>query len=173
MQLLAADDNSYDRRLTGKALVQKLHQLSCITCTRLDGMRRGRGLYGCGGGGVVVVVGAHLFKQPELSRGNENFHPYIAVQILFTSFRPHSRSPVAPAAPAGSHAPSRPRDKSLRLFAWKVQVLNVSVFCRALLKKNKKNSMACKQSLSGSQLSAPAAPRPPSQPPRRTNVNCD
>lgn len=91
---------------------------------------------------------AHLFKQPELSRGNENFHLCRAAQILrakspLTSSLAQSLSSVSTAGAPGPVPPtprapplpictSRPRHgtkyKSLHSFRWKMKVLNVSVF---------------------------------------------
>lgn len=103
--------NSSDRRATGKLLVQRLFGLSCtkrelnvccapsllqsLCCALALRMRRlgataqtglhnrGWSVYSPRGGGAL----AHLFKQPEISWGNENFHLCRTVQIL------HAKSP--------------------------------------------------------------------------------
>lgn len=103
--------NSNDRRATEKALVQSLFGLSCteragnvcwapsllqsLCCALALRMRRpgetaqtgthnrGRSVYSPRGGGAL----AHLFKQPEISWGNENVHLCRTVQIL------HAKSP--------------------------------------------------------------------------------
>lgn len=99
---------------------------------------------------------AHLFKQPELSRGNENFHLCRAAQILrakspLTSSLAQSLSSVSTAGAPGPVSPPlpictrRPRHgtkyKSLHSFRWKIKVLNVSVFLRRNLVIYKRRGM--------------------------------
>ncbi len=100
-------NNSNDRKATGKALVQGLFGLSCKQragkkglcwaaslllrlCCAVDWRMRRPGespnWKTWEGSGAFTAPGgmAHLFKQPELSWGNENFHLCRAAQILHT-----------------------------------------------------------------------------------------